>query len=81
MSGGMSRRAGVPLRDRVQRASRPSGARHCWVRDERYPTKLPGVLLRWEQGVRGWRGLVVYAVPEPEGLVQKWVDDDDLSPC
>jgi hypothetical protein len=51
------------------------------VNDERYPKKLPGILLRWEHGVSGWRGLVVYAVPEPEGLIQKWLAEDDLSPC
>jgi hypothetical protein len=36
---------------------------------------------RNQQGVSGWRGLVVYAVPEPEGLVQKWLPDEDLRPC
>jgi hypothetical protein len=78
----MSRRRGLPLGERTRLgATRPAGARHCWVNDERYPNKLPGLLLRWEQGVRGWRGLVVFAVPEPEGLVQRWMDDDDLSPC
>lgn len=81
MSGGMASRGGVPLGERVRSASRASGARHCWVHDERYGKKLPGLLLRWEQGVRGWRGLVVYAVPEPEGLVQRWVDADELTPC
>jgi hypothetical protein len=80
MAGGMSRRDGVPLGERRRRDvdTRPLGARHCWVRDERYPAKLPGLLLRW---VHGWRGLVVYAVPEPDGLVQRWLDDADLSPC
>jgi hypothetical protein len=83
VSGGMSRRSGMPLGERPRRdaAARAAGARHCWVNDERYPDKLPGLLLRWEQGARGWRGLVVYAVPEPEGLVQRWLDDADLSPC
>jgi hypothetical protein len=82
MSGGMSRRRGVPLGERSQpAATRRGGPRHCWVRDERYPEKLPGILLRWEEGVRGWRGLVIYAVPQLESLVQGWIDDADLSPC
>lgn len=81
MSGGMSRRAGVPLGERTRRAPGPAGARHCWVHDERYAGKLPGLLLQWEHGARGWRALVVYAVPEPDGLVQRWLGQAELSPC
>jgi hypothetical protein len=78
----MSRRDAPALGERAAAAaSRPPGARHCWVRDRRFPEKLPGLLLRWEHGVRGWRGLVVYAVPEPDGLVQRWLDEADLTAC
>jgi hypothetical protein len=29
--------------------------------------------LKWELGARGWRGLVVYAVSEPDRL-QRWME-------
>jgi hypothetical protein len=48
---------------------------------QRYPDKLPRLLLRWERGARGQRGLVVYAVPQPEGQVQRGLGDAGLSPC
>lgn len=35
-----------------------SPAKHCWVRDPRWPGRHPGLLLAWEQTDDGWRGRV-----------------------
>lgn len=83
MAGGSGRGLGVPLAERVRGGgppARPSGSRHCWVSDPTYPDKLPGILLRWENTSAGWRGLVVYALPETDGVVQRWMDAGQLVP-
>lgn len=35
-----------------------SPAKHCWVRDPRWPGRHPGLLLAWEHTDDGWRGRV-----------------------
>ncbi|HEY6933088.1 MAG TPA: hypothetical protein VI452_06780 [Marmoricola sp.] len=74
MKGGMSRGAGVPLRDRVRTGTRPDDAptpepvadqpcpaRHVWVSlpvDATEPR--PGLLLEWRKVEHRWEGRVVY---------------------
>jgi len=81
----MSRGRGLTLAERSRVAgvgAAPSdGARHCWVSDPRHNEKLPGLLLRWQPTDTGWEALVIYALPEPDGLVQGWLQESALSPA
>lgn len=79
----MGRARGPTLAERSLARQERGGAvpRHCWVRDERYDRKMPGLLLRWDRIGSTWQALVVYALPDRDGLVQGWISGDDLTPA
>src|SRR5207302_3297125 len=81
MAGGMTRRNGPTLAERVgntQSARQGEDARHCWVIDASgHPGRWPGLLLEWRRGEEGWLGRVAYAIPDLEHasarLVERWL--------
>lgn len=83
MAGGMRPGQGPTLAERAQASGiAPAiAAKHCWVRDPSYSTKLPGIILRWERSRLGWQALVVYALPEADATRQGWLPDDVLDPA
>jgi hypothetical protein len=62
-------------------SERPEVPKHCWVSDERWPGRLPALLLRWELRDGRWQALVVYAVPRPDAIEQRWLEAAALTPA
>ena len=91
MAGGMTRRSGLPLRDRptnvpgVERGARRA-VRHCWVEGPASaPGRWPGVIIEWRRDplLANWSALVVYVVTEgaQSTTVHTWVSAHFLSPA
>lgn len=90
MAGGMSRRGGLPISERVKRRALDSEAcpvRHCWVAvGADGGSRRPGLLVEWRRAPDSarWQGRVVYAARLRAGewaLVEEWVDATLLSPA
>jgi hypothetical protein len=61
---------------------RPGSLKHCWVLDGE--GRLPGLLLEWRRGERGFEGRVVHAVDDPQLgwiVVEEWVSAERLGPA
>src|SRR3954452_18032899 len=70
MAGGMTRRNGQTLAERVgaTMARRGTEARHCWVGDAPgHSGRWPGLLREWRREDAGWLGRVAYAIPDLDG--------------
>jgi hypothetical protein len=85
MAGGMTRRDGPTLAERVGATSSRGGddARHCWVVEASgHPGRWPGLLLEWRHEDHGWMGRVAYALPDLDQpgarLVERWLPADHL---
>lgn len=85
MAGGMARREGVPLKDRVRLGAEAlpeatAAVKHCWVTD--IHGRLPGLLLEWRRAEVGFQGRVVRPVCE-DGVwivVEEWLPAGLLDP-
>jgi hypothetical protein len=80
MAGGMTRRIGPTLAERVGAIppGRGDDARHCWVVDAPgHPGRWPGLLLEWRREEDGWIGRVAYAIPDLDHpgarMVERWL--------
>ena len=87
MAGGMTRRNGPTLAERVGAAPSRRGddARHCWVVDAPgHPGRWPGLLLEWRRETDGWVGRVAYAIPDLDRpgarMIERWLPAHCLSP-
>jgi len=91
MAGGMGKRGGLSLSERVNPAAQdtapspatepePPSIRHCWVTDRH--GRLPGLLLEWQRRADGWHGRVVRPVREDDGwqVVEEWLPAGLLGP-
>lgn len=80
MAGGMTRRNGPTLAERVGATAprRGDDARHCWVVDAPgHPGRWPGLLLEWRREDDGWLGRVAYAIPDLDRagarMIERWL--------
>ena len=95
MTGGMSRRTGPTLAERVGLTStgEPVGPaapvrsvvqRHCLVLDPPdAPGRWPGLLVEWRQASGAWQGRVVYVTSPAPGesvVVAAWLPAPGLRP-
>ena len=86
MAGGMTRRNGPTLAERVgaTQVRRGDVARHCWVVDAPgHPGRWPGLLLEWRREGDGWLGRVAYAIPDLDRpgarMIERWLPADCLT--
>ena len=92
MAGGMGKRRGLPLSERVNPAAQDTPTtpstepeappiRHGWVTDRH--GRLPGLLLEWQQRADGWHGRVVRPIREDDGwqVVEEWLPAGLLDPA
>lgn len=91
MAGGMTRRDGPTMAERLRRSSGPVDApcpmRHVWVADpaDRSGVKRPGLLVEWRRtDAGGWQGRVLYGAELRAGawaVVEEWIAEALLSPA
>jgi hypothetical protein len=88
MAGGMSRRDGPTMAERVGagRSDRSAYGRHVWVVDAPgHPGRWAGLLMEWRRIDAGWQGRVVYVIPEPDGCgnraIERWLAAECLLPA
>lgn len=90
--GGIGRRGGVPLEQRVRGTAGclpepvdDCPARHCWVADaaDRAGVKRPGLLVEWRSTRGRWEGRVIYLArlrSDAWQVVEEWVAEELLTP-
>jgi hypothetical protein len=88
MAGGMGRRGGPPLNERVRTGApaepAPPATRHCWVAEpDGGLARYPGLLVRWRRESGGFSAWVVYLLPEPDTddvrIVERWLPAELLT--